>query len=145
MADRFTSTRIAEWLTPLVTTGALVVPGRLPAMPSRVISIQMQPGAGLTMDGLFDSVTFQVSCRGQEDLLIDAEDIAFQVDDIFIGRTAQPTRNFNIGVGSDSVYVSELGRTGGAPSQLPIPDDQTRWTFTCNYYAEVSTNVGQVN
>lgn len=143
--SRLTTTKLAEWLRPLVTSGAKVVPGRLPDMPNRVIGITKSSGPGLAMEGLFDVVAFTVQCRGGENNLSDAEDIAGEVDDIFIGKhPSARAENFLIGEGAESVWVSEIGRTGGEPSQLAMPDPQSRWTFTCSYFAYVSTNVGTV-
>jgi hypothetical protein len=143
--SRLTTTKLADWLRPFTTSGAKVIAGRVPDMPNRVIGIVKTPGSGLEMDGLTDVVMFQVSARGGENNLADSEMIANEVDDIFIGKHATaPTTNFLIGVGSESVFISGVGRLGGEPSQLTLPDSQSRWTFTCTYYAYVSTNVGQV-
>lgn len=141
--SRLTTTKLADWLRPIITSQAKVVPGRLPDMPNRVIGITKSSGPGLAMEGLFDVKGFMISCRGGENNLADAEDIAGEVDDILIGKLVS-TENFLIGIGADSVYVSQIGRTGGEPIQLSIPDSQSRWTFTCSYFAYVSTNVGQV-
>jgi hypothetical protein len=139
--SRLTTTKLADWLRPLITSGAKVVPGRLPDMPNRVIGITKGSSPGLAMDGLFDVIGFTISCRGGEQNLTDAEDMAGEVDDIIIGR--HPTvgvTNFLIG----DLFVNGLGRTGGEPIQLSMPDSQSRWTFTCSYYGYVSTNVGSV-
>ena len=145
--NRLTNKMLREWLTPKLESGAKVISGRLPDQPNRVISLQMQGGPGLSMDGLFDILTFQVLCRGGEDNFDDAEGIALEVDNILIGRTQHLVENFEISnpSGSDSVYVSGIGRTGGPPQQLPIIDSVSRFVFTCTYWIEASTNVGQVN
>lgn len=143
--SRLTTTKLADWLRPLITSQAKVVPGRLPDMPNRVIGITKSSGPGLVMEGLFDVIGFTVSSRGGENNFADAEDIAGNVDDILIGKHATVgSENFLIGTGVASVWVSQVGRTGGEPIQLALPDSQSRWTFTCNYFAYVSTNVGQV-
>jgi hypothetical protein len=143
---RMTSKVFAEWLAPQITSGAEVIAGRLPEVPSRVIAIEMAPGAGLMMDGMFDVVSFQISCRGAENNLSDAEEIAIEVDNIMIGGTSQSTENVTISIGTDGigVYVSGMGRSGGGPSQERISDAESRWVFTCNYYVIASTNVGLV-
>jgi len=143
--SRLTTTKLATWLKPLLTGGAMVVPGRVPDMPNRVIGIMKGSAPGLEMEGLFDVVGFIITCRGGENNFADAETIAGEVDDIFIGKhPTQGVENFIIGTGAASVFVNGLGRVGGEPIQLSIPDSQSRWTFNCSYFAQVSTNVGQV-
>lgn len=146
-----TTTKLCDWLRPQITTGARVIPGKLSDTPNRVISIVMATGPGLGMEGLFDVVTFQVSCRGGENNLDDAETMALEVDDILTGRSLgnlYKSENFMInveptdGVVDVGVYVSQMGRTGGRPSQLTLVDSQSRFTFTCNYFAHISTNIG---
>lgn len=145
--NRLTNKLLREWLDPKLTSGAKVISGRLPDMPNRVVSLQLQGGPGLVMDGLFDVVTFQVTARGGEDNYDDAEGIALEVDSILIGSSRHPVLNFEMSneSGSSSVYVSGIGRTGGAPQQLPIIDASSRFVFTCTYWIQVSTNLGQVN
>lgn len=144
--SRLTTTMIANWLRPLITSEARVIPGRLPGMPNRVIGITKSPGPGLEMDGLFDVIGFVITCRGAENNLDDAENIAGEVDDILIGRHPTiSTANFLIGSGANSVFVNGFGRTGGEPTQMSMPDTEARWSFTCNYYGYVSTNVGPVH
>jgi hypothetical protein len=144
--SRLTTTMLADWLRPLVTSGARVIPGRLPDMPNRAIGITRGSGPGLEMEGLFDVIGIAINCRGGENNLADAEDIAFEVDDIFLGKhVSARTENFLIGEGANSVFVNGIGRTGSAPTQLTIPDATSRYVFTCSYFAYVSTNVGLVN
>lgn len=143
--SRLTTTKLAAFIRPLITSGAKVVPGRLPDMPNRVIGITKGSGPGLHLSGQFDVIGFIIQCRGAENNLPDAEDIAGEVDDIFLGKhPTTPSENFVIGTGTESIYVSQMSRTGGEPTQLALPDSQSRWTFQCNYLVDVSTNVGQV-
>jgi hypothetical protein len=140
-----TTTKFSDWIRPLITSGTKVVSGRLPDVPNRVIAITKGSGPGLTFDGQFDIKGFVVQCRGGEQNLADAESIADEVDDIFLGKhPTAPCENFLIGSGAESVYVSRISRTGSGPTQLAIPDSQSRWIFSCSYLVEVSTNVGQV-
>jgi hypothetical protein len=143
--SRLTTRKMAEWLKPLITSGAMVVPGRVPNMPNRVIGITKGSGPGLIMDGLYDVIGFSITCRGGENNLEDAEFIAGEIDDIFLGKhPTTRTENFIIGSGATSVFINGMGRVGGEPIQLSTPDSQSRWSFTCNYFAYVSTNVGTV-
>lgn len=139
--DTFTIKLLREWLKPKIQSGAMVVSGRLPSTPNRVVSLMPQNGPGLEMEGVFDVVSFQVSCRGGENNFDDAQAMATEIDNFFIGKDGYPMENFWIG----NVYVSSVGRLGSAPVTTPLPDQDSRWTFTCTYYAYVSTNVGQVN
>lgn len=134
-----TTSNVREFLSSKITSGARVISGRLPDMPNRAVSIVRGPGTGLSHEGLFDMVTFQVSCRGGEQNLDDAETIAYDVDDILTGRSTSKSENFFI---TPEIYVSQLGRVGGGPSQLTITDSQSRFVFTCNYFAQFSTNIG---
>lgn len=143
--SQLTTTMLADWIRPLLSSDARVVPGRIPDVPNRVIGISRGTGVGLEMEGLFDIITFSITARGAENNLADAEMVADEVDDIFLGKHATAeSENFLIGVGASSVFVNGIGRTGGGPTLLPLPDSQSRYVFTCSYYAYVSTNVGQV-
>lgn len=129
---------IAKYLEPLITSGARVFPGRLPDMPNRVIGISLASGPGFVLDGLFDAIGFQISCRGAENNFKDTEEIAAEVDEILTGVDPRVrAESFFIG----SVYVDVMGRTGSGPTELPIPDSQSRYVFTCNYYAQAETGV----
>lgn len=130
--DRFNTSLVINWLKPQIESGARVFAGREPDV-GRAIKITMTGGAGPTMEGLFDSPTFQVWCRGAENNYIDAENIAMEVDSIIL---ASPT-SFDIG----EVRVDFISRTGGAPQALPYADSNDRYIFTCNYYAVASTGL----
>ena len=140
--NRFSSRLFREWLKDRITSNAKVVPGRLPDMPNRVIGIIPVQGPGLVLEHTFDVVGMQIQCRGAENNIDDAEAIASEVDDVMIGSTP----GFWFGDENQGAWCSGMGRTGGGPALLtPLPDPQSRFTFVCTYYAEVSTNIGQVN
>ena len=141
LENRITSKMFASWLAAQVNSDAKVIPGRVPQTPNRVIGVQMQGGPGLVFEATYDVVTFQITCRGAENNLDDAERIALEVDNVILNAPA----NFEIGVDGNSVNCNDLGRTGGSPAQLPMSDPNSRWVFTCNYYGSFSTNVGMVN
>lgn len=139
--NRFTQRLFRVWLQSRLTSGARVISGRLPDMPNRVVGIIPVQGPGLVMDGEFDVVAMQIQSRGAENNIDDAEAIAHEVDNVMIGTDP----NFWIGNPSHGVWCNRLGRTGGGPALLsPLPDPQSRFTFVTTYYAEVSTNIGQV-
>lgn len=132
VTDRFTTSMLVDWVKPQLHSGARIFAGREPDI-GRVIVVNMQQGPGITLDGLFDIVGFSIRCRGGENNYQDAENIALDVDSILL---ASPT-SFEIG----DVRVLGIGRTGGAPQVLPFTDTENRYIATCNYYAEVSTNL----
>jgi hypothetical protein len=94
LENRFTATKLADWLRPQLTSGALVIPGRIPEIPNRIVGVNIIGGAGLIMEGIFDIVTFHIACRGAENNLPDAEAIALEVDNVIL--KSEP--NFSIGV-----------------------------------------------
>lgn len=132
VTNRFSTSILIDWLKPQVQSGARIFAGREPDT-GRIITISMQPGSGLIMEGLFDTPGFQVRCRGGENNYQDAENIAMEVDSILL---AAPT-SFDIG----DVRVDFIGRSGGAPQALPFTDPSDRYVFTCNYYAVASTGL----
>lgn len=134
--NRITTDKLLEWLKPRLESGVRGYAGRIPDMPNRAFGVTIQPGPGLIMEGLFDVITFQVAARGAENNLDDAERIALEIDNVLINAPD----NFEIGVTGDSVWCNGIGRTGSGPSQLPYVDAESRYTFTCNYYASVSTS-----
>lgn len=139
--SRLTTTMLADYLRPLITSGPKVVAGRLPDMPNRCVGITKSGGPGLALDGLFDVAGFIIQCRGGENNLADAETISDEIDDIFLGKhPIAQSENFLIG----NVWVSQMSRVGGGPTQLSLPDSQSRWIFSCTYLVNVSTDVGTV-
>jgi hypothetical protein len=139
---RLTAEKIAEFLRTHVTSQARVYVGRLPEVPNRAIAITMSSGGGIVMDGLFDTVTFTITCRGAENNFPDAELIAREVDDILMGLYPDAK---TISFWLDDVYVDLISRTGGTPTQFPMADSSSRFTFSCNYYAIAATGIGQVS
>jgi hypothetical protein len=139
--SQLTTTMLADYLRPLITSGPKVVAGRLPDMPNRCVAITKSGGPGLTMDGLFDVIVFIIQCRGGENNIADSETISGEIDDIFLGKhPIARSENFLIG----DFWISQITRVGGGPTQLALPDSQSRWTFSCNYLVSVSTDVGTV-
>lgn len=137
-----TTKKIAAHLKLHVTSQARIYAGRVPNVPNRIIAVTFTSGAGFSMDGLFDAVGFQITCRGAENNYPDAEAIAFEVDDILTGKCLDAK---SISFWMDDVYVDVISRTGGGPIQLPYADESSRFTFTCNYYAQVATSIGAPN
>jgi hypothetical protein len=126
---------IFDWLKPQMLSGAILVAGKLPtAEPNRAIGFVSQPGRGLEMEDELDNPVFLCMSRGGADNYSDAEDIALELDSLFLRA---PT-NFDI---AENVHVECIRRQGGSPTAQPIPDSVTRWVFTCAYVFRVYTNL----
>ncbi len=128
---------VVNWVKTLVTTQAIVVPGRIPDIPKRYIGVAMVPGSGLVLESLFDVIGFQLTCRGGERNLADTEYIADQVDKAILRHGS----GFYLGSGNDRVWVDGLGRAGAAPTAGVLRDSESRWTTTATYWMSVSTNI----
>lgn len=140
--NRFSIVKMTDWLKVRISSGAKLVPGRIPDMPNRVAGVTSLQGPGLDMETLFDTVAFRVDSRGAENNIGDAEAIAYDIDDVILNADD----NFYIGDVDNRVWCNGAGRTGSSPAQLSqLPDSQSRFVFVCTYYLHVSTNVGQVN
>lgn len=140
--NRFSIVKMAKWIENGISSGAHVVPGRLPRVPNRVVGVTSLQGPGLDFDTLFDAVGFRIDCRGAENNIEDAENIAYEIDNLILNAPD----GFIIGTEENGVWCNEMGRRGSGPAQLgAVPDSESRFTFVCSYYAKVSTNVGQVN
>lgn len=140
--SRFSIVKMAKWIEAGISSKALVVPGRMPEMPNRVVGVTSLQGPGMAFDTLFDTVSFRIDCRGAENNLEDAENIANEVDDLILNAPD----GFYIGGEVTGVWCNNVGRTGGGPAMLrSLPDPRSRYEFVCTYFAQVSTNVGQVN
>jgi hypothetical protein len=130
---RFTAPKLARWLEERIESGASIYYDRTPDTGRCIRIIPGGSAGGLQMDGLFDAPTFQIQCRGGENNYEDAEAIAYEIDNVFLNSSN------NIMVGD--CYVQVIDRIGGAPQNLQIRDPESRFVFTCTYYAIASTGV----
>lgn len=135
-SPNFTTALLRQWLQQYNTTGALIHVDKMPVT-GRAILLTRQPGAGLEMEGLVDNPSFTVSVRGGENNFADAERIALQMDRIILEKS-------DVGFEFGGVYFYLIDRTGGAPQQVNIIDRNNRFSFSCTYYAKISTNIGEV-
>lgn len=126
---------LRRWLLLHVRSGAKIFTDRIPKT-GRVIFITINPGAGLTDEGLIDNPSFNVQCRGGENNYEDAERIALEVDQIILELGS-------VGFEFEGVQFYLLDRTGGGPQQINVSDTANRFAFSGNYYAKVSTNIGE--
>lgn len=129
---RLTMKKLTDWIKPQLSSDAALLYDRMPDY-GRVILIQPRSGLGLEMEGLYDSIVFAVNCRGAENNFEDAENIALDFDSVLL-KNGQ-----NIFMGD--VHVQFVGRIGGSPSMLSIDDPQSRFTWSCSYYAVASTGL----
>lgn len=131
---RFTVSLLARWLEPKLKSKPKIYVDRIPPT-GRIVYLTLQPGIGLEMEDLIDNPTFNVAVRGAPGSYEDAEAIAMDVDSFVLENSG--------GFTAENVVVKKMGRTGGGPQQVSIADSQNRFSFSCNYYAKVFTNIGK--
>jgi hypothetical protein len=131
---RFKVQHLIDWLAPQLYSDAVLVPGRLPTMPHRAVGLILQPGRGFDQDNNIDQPAILFQSRGGIDNFSDAEDIAYEIDSIFMTVPSE----FDI---ADNIYVESIQRQGGAPSAMPLTDAQNRWVFNCAYIVRTFTNL----
>lgn len=130
----FTSRHLVEWIENHIQSGATVHNDLVPPT-GRIIYVRMSPGAGYDMEGIQDNRGFTLECRGADRNYDDAEYIASEVDQCILVDGAAPYEFL------DGTYIYFIGRLGGSPSQLLIPDTAGRYAFTCNYFVTFATNL----
>lgn len=127
-----TPTAVATWLAGLglsvpVTPGPLPE-GRAPVTPDVIAIVTPVGGAPPTVDGVFDSPTFQVAIRGPQRRTYDerAYSAAWEADRLI--RFAPLPGHIG------SVWCASVIRSSGAPTLvLPYPDTAERMMFTASY------------
>lgn len=118
--------------SPVLNPGPPTTPELLKLSPNRLVFLFLGNGAGLTTEGLYDRVFLSVRTIGRQEDFTDAENLAYQLDNILLTATeAGP-----IVMGTARVlYVT---RTGGAPALLE-KDAADRYHFSCSYLIETKT------
>lgn len=129
----FTSRHLVDWLTQNTTSGAKVYNDTIPPT-GRVIYVRLGAGSGYDLEGVQDTLSFTVECRGADRNFDDAEAVAWDVDRAIL--TLGAPYEF-----PDGTYMYFIGRSGGPPSQVPVADLAGRFVFTCNYYVTVATDL----
>lgn len=130
--SRLTTQKLYDWINPQLTSGAQLRYDRMPDT-GRVILIQLRSGPGLSVEGTYDSVGFAMNCRGAENNFEDAENIALDFDDVLLKNGQN--------IWMDDVHVQFVGRIAGSPSMIAIDDPQSRFLWSCSYYAIASTGL----
>lgn len=122
-----TTDDLKAWLQGHGITDAISTDGDIPTQPDRLIVLSLTGGPGEARERTFDQRTVQVLTRGKQRSPADAEALAAQVDDIFMGATRA-----TIG----TTYVSTIQRAGGPPTFVAREPNSGRVTISCNYLLE---------
>lgn len=111
--------------------------GTMPKTPDRVLVIAMTGGPGLSVEGLFDTVSFQIRTRGKAaiggraaEAGLDAEQIAWSVDAFLLAVRG--------GVHVGSQFVNLIDRVGSPPTFLLREPGSGRVHMTGNYLFSVA-------
>ncbi len=127
---RLTTSKFRSLLEQRVKTvdnDILVVSGRSPDMPDRVVAIRRGTGRGSTVDGAYENTSWFIESRGRQNDLDDSENISKIVDDILLtisNEAYQGTR------------ILAADWAGGGPQQLIAADPQSRYSYVGNYTVE---------
>jgi hypothetical protein len=102
-------------------------------MPDRCVTIFEIGAASDQMDGMFEDVPFRLQTRGREESLNDAENFANLIDEI-IDSQAKNT-DMPVIVGGDQVSEIRISDSWAVtkPTQMPMPDNMSRYQFTADY------------
>lgn len=130
----FTSLHVKQWLEDHILSGAKVYNDQIPPT-GRLIYIRMLSGAGYSMEGIQDNLAFTLETRGADRNFDDAEYIARDADDAIL-RYGIMSYTF-----PDDTYMYYMGRLGGGPAQILVPDASGRFSFSGSYYATVATDL----
>jgi hypothetical protein len=102
-----------------------VVAGKIDDTPDRMGAMSRGRGRGRLMEGVFETVTYQVECRGGPNNLQDAENIAQLVDDIMLNEAS----NLEI----EGCYLLSTEWAGSGPQQSTARDADFRYSYDSNY------------
>jgi len=130
----FTSLHVKQWLEDHILSGAKVYNDQIPPT-GRLIYVRMLAGAGYSMEGIQDNPAFTLEVRGSDRNFDDAEYIARDVDEVILRYGVEPYTF------PDNTYMYFMGRLGGGPAQILVPDAAGRFAFSGNYYATVATDL----
>ena len=124
-----TSDDVKAWLVANGITDKIDADGHIPTQPDRLVVLTMNGGPGEKRERTFDVLAVQVLCRGKQRDPADAEALARQVDDVFMGATRA-----TIG----STYVASITRAGGPPAFTAREPNSGRVSFSCSYLLEAA-------
>lgn len=95
------------------------------------VTLTVEDGLGLMLDGVLDNVAYQVHITGKQSLPQTAQEFANAVDKTLLNLI--PGRH-------DGTLIVSIYRVGGAPSHFEI-DDAERTHFVCSYYFDVESGL----
>lgn len=124
-----TTDDVKAWLQDQGIADAFSTDGHIPTQPDRLIVLTLSGGPGEKRERAFDVRSLQVLTRGMQRSPADAEQLAQQVDDVFMGATRTT-------IGGS--YVATITRAGGPPAFVAREPASGRVTLSCNYLLEVA-------
>jgi hypothetical protein len=116
-----------EWSKSFLDIPGDLGPQPMQDMPDRLMMVTLLPGAGLTMDDMFDRPSFQVAIRGDQFAEQTPEADMRKLDYELIKGLQYPHALWGD-------YVVTCSRTGGGPSPIQSYDKGRRVTYTCTYW-----------
>lgn len=123
-----TSKDVADFL---VAQGfpALSFSGHLPSQPDRLVIVALTGGPGLSIEGVYDNVSFQIRTRGKQRDDASAEEDAWAIDRMLLEHSVPGTFG--------PQWVNRISRVGGPPGFL-MRDSANRVHLTCSYVFAVA-------
>lgn len=123
--------QIIRWLDERVSFPVVRgVPGQpLPDMPNVLGVLTVTGGPGLTLEGAYDRVSFQLRCRGDQNKPDQADDMGREVDAVLL-TADMPT--------IDGIPTLGFSRTGGGPSPMPTDTGESP-TTVCTYIVQAAS------
>lgn len=102
-----------------------VVTGKMEDMPDRMVAIRRGVARGKVMEGLYESVRYQIESRGGQNNLDDAENIAEMIDKIILDKASN--------VFFEDCHLLTAEWAGSGLQQLVLNDPQSRYSYVCDY------------
>ena len=128
-----TTAELAAWLTANGVAAAISTDGHIPPKPDRLVVLTLTGGPGEHRERAFDVRSVQVLTRGAQRDPADAEQLAAQVDDVFLGSVPP------LLIGQTRV-ISVL-RSGGPPAFVAREPSSGRVTMSCSYLLDCARSV----
>lgn len=101
----------------------------LPEMPDVLAAVTITSGPGLSLEGAYDRIAFQVRCRGDQNAPEEGDDMAHDIDAALL-TADMPT--------IDGIPTLGFTRTGSGPTPLDT-DDGERETTVCTYMVQAAS------
>jgi hypothetical protein len=88
-------------------------------------------GLGLQLDGVLDNISWQLRVSGNQNLYVDAEQLAEDIDRVMMSFSGRRV---------DGLLITSIYRVGGPPSHFAV-DNAERTQFVCSYYFDVESQL----